>query len=170
MGDREGWREAFRAFGAAAVGVLQAELALVRETWHRSMRELGKAAGLALAAGYLGLLVLPALLVFALLDGLSAGLGWPPWVAALAVAAVVAVVAFVLYKIAGRVVARRVESPVATVKHRVSDHVDWWNERVLAEGGTERVRAEGGTEGETDGDIDGSSPDARGPAPGESAP
>lgn len=146
MGDRrDSWRDTFRAFGEAAVEVLRAEAALVAETWERSGRELGKVAGIVVAAGYLVLVCLPSLLLFALLTGLHSGLGWPLWGAALAVAALAAVVAAVLVAIARHLLANRFENPVTTVQDRVADHRAWWDELTLRHG----IK-----EGEADGALD----------------
>ncbi len=134
---RNSWRETIRAFGEAVIEVLRAEVAVVGETWKRSGRELAKVLGLAVAVAYLGLIMIPTLLLFALLTGLHSGLGWPLWGAALAVVAVAALVALVLVRVAIHLMTRRFESPVATVKHRFADHVEWWNERVLSDGKTE---------------------------------
>ena len=133
-GRRDSWRETFRAFGEAVVEVLRAEAALVAETWKRSGRELGKVAGIVVAAGYLGLVCLPSLLLFALLTGLHSGLGWPLWGAALAVAALVVVLVVVLVAIARYLMTNRLENPVTTVKERVADHRAWWDERILPQG------------------------------------
>lgn len=156
-GRRDNWRETFRAFGEAVVEVLRAEAALVTETWARSGRELGKVAGIVVAAGFLALVCLPSLLLFALLTGLHSGLGWPLWGAALAVAALVVVVVVVLMAIARYLMANRFENPVATVKERVADHRAWWDERILAQG-TEEGDADGALD---TGDRESGEPPAR---------
>lgn len=130
---RESWQQTFRALGESLIGVLQAELAVVVETWKRSGKELAKVAGLAGAAAVLSLICLPPLLVLALLSGLIELTGWPLWGAALAVAGVVVLVASILGWIAVRVLKHRFESPVATVQHQLSDHRAWWGERVLTD-------------------------------------
>ncbi len=137
MSDRDSWQDTFRALGQAVIDVLRAEMAVISETWQRSARELGKAAGILVVVAYLGLILVPSLLLFALLTGLHSGLGWPLWAAALAVAALVVVVCLVLARIALHLLQKRFESPVATVQNRFADHRAWWSERILGDGTTE---------------------------------
>ena len=135
MGEqRDSWRETFSAFGEALVEVLRAEMAVITEVWSRSFRELAVALGLLAAAGYVSLVCLPALLIFALVFGLHTGLGWPLWGSALAVAALVTLIVALVAALALRRLRDRFENPVETVKHRVADHAAWWNERILSEG------------------------------------
>ncbi len=135
MGEqRESWRETFSAFGEALVEVLRAELAVITEVWSRSFRELAIALGLLAAAGYVTLVCLPALLIFAMVFGLHSGLGWPLWGAALAVAGLVTLVVALVAGLAFKRLRDRFESPVETVKIRVADHASWWNERILSDG------------------------------------
>ena len=133
----DSWRDTFRALGESLIEVLRAELAVIGETWQRSGRELGKVLAVVVAAGWLGLICLPSLLLFALLTGLHSGLEWPLWGAALAVAGVVALTILVLALIAVYLMKHRFESPVATVRHRLADHRAWWSERVLTDGSEE---------------------------------
>ncbi len=144
-GRRDSWQETFRGLGQALIEMLRAEWALIAETWQRSGRELGKAAALMVVVGYLGLIWFPALVIFAMVTGLSSGLGWPLWGAALVVAAVVLLVAYGLARLAAHVMSRRFENPVATVQRSVADHRAWWSERIV---GDET------TEGESDGALD----------------
>ncbi len=133
---RDSWQEAFTALGQALIEVLRAELAVVAEVWKRSGRELGIALGVLALAAYLALVCLPALLIFAAVVGLEAGLGWPLWGAALAVAGLVVLVIAILALVVRQRLAKRFESPVATVQHRLADHTAWWSERILNEGTT----------------------------------
>lgn len=158
---RDSWRDTVRAVGEAMVDVLRAEAAVVGETWQRSGRELGKILGLLVVLAYLALIWVPSLLVFALLMGLSEGLGWPLWASALAVAGLVAIVAFLLLRIARHRIAHRLESPAATVRQRFADHRAWWNERIVGgegavAGGTvaEAVVGEGSVQGDRDEPLD----------------
>ncbi len=139
---RESWQETFRGLGESLIGVLQAELAVVVETWKRSGKELGKVAALVAAAAYLGLICLPSLLIVVLLAGLYEGLGWPLWGSALTVVGVVLAVIGGLAWIALHLMKNRFESPVTTVQNQVSDHRAWWSERILSDGKS--------TEGEAD--------------------
>ncbi len=140
-GERGTWRETFVALGESLIEVLRAELAVIVEAWQGSLRHLAIALGIFAVAGYVALVCLPALLIFAMVVGLNAGLGWPLWASALAVAGLVAVVVGVLAWLAARRLSKHFESPVATVKDRVADHTAWWNDRLLGE----RERASGAT-------------------------
>ncbi len=135
MGSRqESWRETFRALGESLIGVVQAELAIITETWARSGKELGKVAALVAAAAYLGLICLPTLLIIVLTAALYEALGWPLWGSALTVTGVVVLVIGVLGGIAQYLMKHRFESPVATIRNQVTDHRAWWNERILSDG------------------------------------
>ena len=145
---RDTWREAFTALGQSLIEVLRAELEVIAEAWKRSGKELGIALGLLAAAAYVALVCLPALLIFAGVVGLNAGLGWPLWASALAVAALVTLVVLLIVWIAVKRPQRRCESPVTTVRDRFSDHVTWWNERILYDrktlGGTDEAQGNDG--------------------------
>lgn len=156
MSGRDSWQDTLRALGQTAIEVVRAELAVISETWQRSARELGKAAGILVVVAYLGLICLPSLLLFALLSGLHSGLGWPLWGAALAVSAVVVLVALLLARLALYLLSRRFENPVATVQERLADHRAWWSERLVGDGTTK-------------GDAD-EALDTGDPAPGEPTP
>jgi len=56
----------------------------------------------------------------------------PHWGAALVVTLFVLLVVAVL-ALLGYLRLKRFESPAVTVSRRVDDHLDWWNERLLAE-------------------------------------
>lgn len=170
---RDTWRDSFVALGEALIGVLRAELAVIAEAWKGSLRHLGIALGMFAVAGYIALVCLPALLIFALVLGLQRllawtfahwGMAWPLWASALVVAALVALVVYLIVRMAVKRLRDRFESPVATVQERVADHTAWWNERVL----NGHESAEGATRPESD---NGGAPDGEGGArqghPGE---
>lgn len=128
---RDSWRDTVRAVGEALIDLLRAEAAVVGESWQRSARELRTIATIGVVLAYLALICLPTLLIVALLMGLSEGLGWPMWGAALTVAGVVALVALILMSIIRQRVKSRLESPAATLRHRFADHRAWWNDRIV---------------------------------------
>ncbi len=126
------------ALGEALIEVLRAELAVVAEAWKGSLRQLGIALGMFAAAGYVALVCLPALLIYALVLGLQDLLAWafaprewPIWASALVVAVLVTLVVYLVAMMALKRLRERFENPVATVKDRVADHTAWWNDRVL---------------------------------------
>lgn len=158
MGNRRStWRESFAALGQSLIEVVQAELAIIGEAWKGSFRHLAIVLGLFTAAGYVALVCLPALLIFALVFAVQdlltwafafRGWSWPLWGSALVVAILVALVIYLVVKLALKRLHERFESPVAVVKHRVADHAAWWNERVLD--GRERVSSEAAPEPDND--------------------
>jgi hypothetical protein len=60
----------------------------------------------------------------------------PRWTAALGVFFLVLVITLVLVGVA-RQRLRKLEKPASTVRRHVSEHVDWWETRVLGEPGAE---------------------------------
>jgi hypothetical protein len=125
----QGWIELFRSLGQALFEVLRAEAQALGEDFRRSGRQL--AAGLALLGGAaavgfwaIGVLVLVLIAVLAI---------WlRPWAAALIVLALFVGGAGLLAALGIRRL-RRLESPAESVRRRVSDHLDWWQQRLLAE-------------------------------------
>jgi Zn-dependent protease with chaperone function len=124
-----GWIELFRSLGQALFEVLRAEAEALGEDLRRSGAELLR--GLALLGGAaavafwtLGALVLALIAVLAI---------WLPlWAATLIVAALFAGTTGLLAVLGWRRL-RRLETPAASVRRRVEDHLDWWQNRLLAE-------------------------------------
>jgi hypothetical protein len=124
-----GWIELFRSLGQALFEVLRAEAEALGEDLRRSGGQLLR--GLALCGGAaavgfwtLGVLVLALIAVLAI---------WlPPWAAALIVAALFASTAGLLAALGWRQL-RRLETPAASIRRRLDDHLDWWQSRLLAE-------------------------------------
>ncbi len=166
MGNRRStWRETFSALGESLIEVLRAELAVIGEAWKGSLRHLAVALGFFAVAGYVALVCLPALLIFALVQGLHKGLDWPLWGAALVVAALVVLIVYVLVMLALKRLHKRFENPVATVRLRVADHTAWWNDRVL-----KGLEQDNETAGASDGAYDEGHADAGDRSPDEKPP
>lgn len=125
----QGWIALFRSLGESLLEVLRAELAALQEDFTRSGRHLGVALALLGGAAALGFWIL-GLLLFTLVALLDVWL--PLWAAALIVLAVFALAAAVLVKL-GLSRLRQVENPVESVRKRVDDHLDWWQNSLLAE-------------------------------------
>lgn len=124
---RQSWSEAFHALGSAILGLLKAELEALEKELARSGKNLGLGVGLLAAAAAFGFWTL-GIATYFLIHLLAIWLEL--WAASLIVtlvfAAVVAGLAFVgLRKL------RKLENPVTTVRRRVEDHVDWWQDGVL---------------------------------------
>ena len=122
----------------------------------RKIRDLGRA-GLDLVASEIDALLadlgasgrglLKALLFFAVATAVAfwavgvliyvlvqvAALWLPLWAAAGVVFLLLLFLAWLLYRIGRRVLAR-LETPVATVRRHVRDHVDWWQDEILPDG------------------------------------
>jgi hypothetical protein len=137
----QGWIELFRSLGQALFEVLRAEARALGEDFRRSGGELARGLALLGGAAALGFWTL-GVLVLALIAVLAIWL--PPWAAALIVTALYAGAAGLLALLGIRRL-RRLESPAESIRQRVSDHLDWWNRRLLAESAAPAV--EGGGRG-----------------------
>jgi hypothetical protein len=140
----ENWSEIFRALGEALIDVVRAEVTVLAGQLQRSAKSAGVALGL-FAVTLLFLAVAVVLALFALVDGVRVGFGWPWWGAALAVAGAIVAVALLLAGTAALILKKRFEMPQVTFRRRLEDHLGWWRERVfgesparLTEGGAER--------------------------------
>jgi uncharacterized membrane protein YqjE len=124
----QGWLDLLQSLGQALLGVLRAEAAALGMDFRRSAIHLGR--GLALLGGAaamlywtLGIMVLVLIALFAI---------WLPiWASALIVAAIFLLTAALLIYLAWRQL-RQLESPLDDIQRRVSDHLDWWQNRLLA--------------------------------------
>ena len=137
----QGWIELFRSLGQALFEVLRAEARALGEDFRRSGGELARGLALLGGAAALGFWTL-GVLVLALIAVLAIWL--PPWAAALIVTALFAGAAGLLAMLGIRRL-RRLESPAESIRQRVSDHLDWWNRRLLAEPAAAEI--EGGAGG-----------------------
>lgn len=120
--DRSGWLELFRDFGSSLLTLGRAELAAFQRDLSASGRRLVGALGLFLAAlvfAFWTVGVATAFLVVLLARWL------PPWGAALGVTGLLALIATLLVLL-GRARLRQVESPLATARRRMDDHLAWW--------------------------------------------
>ena len=133
----QGWIELFRSLGQALFEVVRAEARALGEDFRRSGAELARGLALLGGAAALGFWTLGAL-VLALIAVLAIWL--PPWAAALIVTALFAVAAGLLGLLGFRRL-QRFESPAESIRQRVSDHLDWWNHRLLAEPAASAVPA-----------------------------
>jgi uncharacterized membrane protein YgcG len=181
----QGWIELFRSLGQALFEVLRAEARALGEDFRRSGGELARGLALLGGAAALGFWTLGAL-ILALIAVLAIWL--PAWAAALIVTALFAGTAGLLALLGIRRL-RRFESPAESIRQRVSDHLDWWNHRLLAEpavpaapavdsGGRGRLPSEGpggdagGSPGSggSGGGVGSEGSERRRPTPGSSTP
>lgn len=124
---RAGWLDLFRDFGSSLLTLGRAELSAFQRDLSQSGRRLLAALGLFLAAlvfAFWTVGVATAFLVVLLARWL------PPWGAALAVTGLLALLATGL-ALAGRARLRQVESPLATARRRMDDHLTWWQGQTL---------------------------------------
>lgn len=124
-----GWIETFRGLGEALLEVLRAEVSTLQEDLTRSGRIAGGALAL-LGAALVLLFWIVGLLVFALVAVLHIWL--PLWASALIVLALFTGAAALLGWLGVRRF-KQVENPVQTVRRRVDDHLDWWQNTLLRE-------------------------------------
>lgn len=131
----QGWIDLFRALGQSLVEVLRAEAGALQKDLEVSGRNLARALAYLGCAAMLSFWVLGLFLFFlvALLN-----LWLPLWAVALIVLAVFCLVTGGLVWL-GVARLRKVESPVDSVKRHVDDHLDWWQNGLLApEGARDR--------------------------------
>ncbi|HYN20673.1 MAG TPA: phage holin family protein [Thermoanaerobaculia bacterium] len=126
----QGWIELFRSLGESLIEVVRAEAEALQGDLKRSGRHLAIALALIGAAVLLLFWVL-GLLIFCVIALLSIWL--PLWGAALTVLAVFSIAMFVLIWLGVRRF-RLVENPVDSVKRHVDDHLDWWQNGLMAQG------------------------------------
>lgn len=124
-----GWIDLIRSLGESLLEVLKAELAALQEDFSRSGRRLGLALGLLGGAAVL-LFWLVGLLLFTLIVVLSIWL--PLWAAALILLGLFAIVTGILAWLGVRRL-REIENPVDNIRRRVDDHLDWWQNSLLAD-------------------------------------
>jgi hypothetical protein len=132
MQSSSGWIEMFRSLGQSLLAVLRAEVEALQEDFRRSGRHLAVGVGLLAAAAAIGFWA-AGLLLFVLVVVLAIWL--PLWGAALVVLGLAALAALLLVTVARRQL-RQLESPIDDVKKRVSDHLDWWQNGLLATPGS----------------------------------
>ena len=129
-----GWINLLRNLNGSLLAVWRAEIgALIDDLTASGRRLRGALLLLALAGSLLVLLI--GTLVFAAIAALS--LVMPLWGAALTVAGVLGLAVAI---VAGIAVSRlkSLESPAHTVRRRLDDHLDWWNNR-LSDGAAARA-------------------------------
>lgn len=122
------WGETFRNLGQSVLGVLRAEAAAVEADLRRTGQQAAGAAGLLGAAVVVAFWTVGVLIaaVVALL-----ALWLPVWGAALLVFVLFAAVAGALAWLGVRRL-KEIENPVASIRRRISDHLDWWQNTLLA--------------------------------------
>jgi hypothetical protein len=160
----QGWIELFRSLGQALFEVLRAEARALGEDFRRSGGELARGLALLGGAAALGFWTLGALILALIVTALFAG-------------------AAGLLALLGIRRLRRFESPAESIRQRVSDHLDWWNHRLLAEaavpaapavdsGGRGRLPSEGpgGDAAGSPGGAGNGGSERRRPTPGSSTP
>ena len=124
-----GWIDLIRSLGESLLAVLRAELAALQEDFSRSGRRLGVALGLLGGAAVL-LFWMVGLLLFTLIVVLAVWL--PLWAAALILLALFAIATGILASLGVRRL-RQIENPMDNVRRRVDDHIDWWQNSLLAD-------------------------------------
>jgi hypothetical protein len=124
-----GWIELFRSLGQALFEVLRAEAGALGEDLRRSGGKLVRGLVLFGGAAAVGFWTM-AVLVLTLIAVLAIWL--PLWAAALIVAGLFAATASLLALLGWRQL-RQLESPAASIRRRLEDHLDWWQHGLLAE-------------------------------------
>jgi hypothetical protein len=134
----QGWIDLFRSLGESLIEVLRAETGALQEDLKRSGRHYGVALALFGGAALLSFWVL-GLLLFFLVALLHIWLQL--WAAALIVF-LLFFGAMAVLGLAGRSQWRKAENPVDSVKRHVDDHLDWWQNGLLATGKTVDISAQ----------------------------
>lgn len=127
----QGWIDLFRSLGESLIEVLRAESTALQTDLKTSSRHLLWALILFGAAAMLLFWVI-GLSVFLLITLLAIKL--PLWASALIVLGLFFVAMAGLGLVGYFRFLRRVENPVDTVKRHVDDHLDWWQNGLLAQG------------------------------------
>jgi hypothetical protein len=125
-----GWIDLFRALGGSLLEVFRAELEALKAEWSRSGHHLVRGLALLAAAFFVLFWTLGALL-FAV--GAVLAIWLQPWAAALLVTAIFLLFAGLLAWLGMRSVSR-FENPAASLREHLDDHLDWWQNTLLAEG------------------------------------
>lgn len=126
----QGWIDLFRSLGESLIEVVRAETTALQADLKTSGRHMGIALGL-LGAAVLLLFWVLGLLIFLVVAVLSIWL--QVWAAALIVFLLFAGAMGVLVMLGLRRL-KLVENPVDSVKRHVDDHLDWWQNGLLAQG------------------------------------
>jgi uncharacterized membrane protein YqjE len=123
-----GWIALFRSLGEALLGVVRAELAALQADLARSGRQVGVA--LLLFGGVAALTFwFVGLLIFTVVVALDIWLEL--WAAALWVLIAMALVGGAL-GVLGWLRLKKAENPLESARRRFDDHLDWWQNRLLA--------------------------------------
>lgn len=126
----QGWIELFRSLGESLIEVVRAETTALQADLKTSGKHLGVALGLLGAAVLLlfWVLGLTIFLAIAILDI------WLPLAGAVAIVFGVFLLVMGVLVWLGLRQLRLVENPVDSVKRHVDDHLDWWQNSLLAQG------------------------------------
>ncbi|TNF71816.1 MAG: phage holin family protein [Acidobacteria bacterium] len=136
--NNDGWLGALRSLGQAGGELLRAELDALGSDLSASGASLARAIGFFLAAVFVIFWAIGALGYFSI-ELLALWL--PRWSSALIVFVLLLIVVWILWMLAKRKL-RQAERPTDTVRRRVADHLDWWQDRVLDGPAGERERLE----------------------------
>ena len=142
--DSDGWLGVLRSLGQAGTNLLRSEIDALGSDLADSGASLARAVGLFLAAAFVIFWAVGTLGFFAI-ELLALWL--PRWGAALIVFVVLLVVVWILWVLAKKKL-RQAERPTETVRRRVTDHLDWWQDRVLDDTSDRRDRFGSGVRGE----------------------
>lgn len=139
------WRELLATLGESLVEVAEAEVSALKLDLRSTGRRFVSSVALAIAAAILAFWVVGAA-SFALFQVLLLWL--PGWGASLIVLGALVLIALILGWIA-RQRFGELEAPMDTVRRRVEDHKDWWQNDLLAPGDRD-ARSQIGGKGDTE--------------------
>jgi cytochrome c biogenesis protein CcdA len=121
------WRKITQELGHSLLELLRAEIGALTADLGSSVQRLLKVSGVFAVALFL-LFWSIGILAYLAIELLKGAL--PVWGAILAVFLVFLLAAIILGLI-GRAKLRRLESPAATLSHRIDDHRNWWEEKIM---------------------------------------
>ena len=127
---KQSWNETFRSLGSAVLALLKAEIEALERDLARSGKNAALGVALFAAAGAAAFWTL-GVATYLLIQLLALWL--PVWAAALVVTLFLAGVAAGL-AFAGLKKLEKFENPLTTARRRLDDHIDWWQDRLLAPG------------------------------------
>jgi uncharacterized membrane protein YqjE len=125
-----GWIELLQSLRDAFIGVMQAEVRVLRLDLDLSKRHLVRALGLAALAIFVGFWAIGVLI---LLFIQVAAIWLPVWAASLVVLTVLSILGLALL-LAARGNLRKTEAPGALLRRHVQEHLDWWEDEILPAG------------------------------------
>lgn len=132
MAERETWSESLQSLGTSVLDLIKVEAAAAAQDFKVFFTQVAKLLAVA-AVSLVILFYVPFLVLFTVLDGISAATGYPYWGSGLILLGAVLLFLGLVGAITYFVVIRKMENPVQTVQRRLDDHRGWWRHEIFEE-------------------------------------